>query len=73
MLAICISICIFGKYLIFGYLIEFSVIYGMINIVNKGGWNMEQMLVRAGKSVYQGIAVGKIFVLKKTSKFFEKD
>jgi len=34
---------------------------------------MEQMLVRAGKSVYQGIAVGKIFVLKKTSKFVEKE
>lgn len=34
---------------------------------------MEQMQIRKGKSVYKGIAIGKIFVLKKAEKIIKKE
>lgn len=34
---------------------------------------MEQMLVREGKSVYKGVAIGKIFVFKKAEKNIKKE
>ncbi len=34
---------------------------------------MEQMLVREGKSVYKGVAIGQIFVLKKAEKTIKKE
>ena len=34
---------------------------------------MEQMLVREGKSVYKGVAIGKVFVFKKAEKAIKKE
>ena len=34
---------------------------------------MERMLIREGKSVYKGVAIGKIFVFKKAEKFIKKE
>ncbi len=34
---------------------------------------MEQMLVREGKSVYKGVAIGKVFVFKKADKAIKKE
>ena len=34
---------------------------------------MEQMLVREGKSVYKGVAIGRIFVFKKAEKIIKKE